>query len=346
MGVESYSRSKKSECLFSLQNVQNVLPPIHPGGHSGGRFSCLHRFDRGLSPYTDYFRPLDVPVFLLCRNSLPVQGPAVRPSLSTQSLYQVSGSIGCASQVHFHETAVLPRLYSHSAFSFSRVLQDLQTTIQTLQEHGFLVNFEKSHLVPTTHLLHLGEVIDTRLREVFLSQNLRDSLVDLVTQIQKERMVPVFLLSQLLGKMISCIAIVSGCSCTSGPCSGSFSHVNGPAAATPMFRFGSCHKYCSPSDGGHLQLCPEVAFSGSPFASRLPEMPVFLAGAPISSHTRPDLKHNINWLELRAAHLALWQCWDMVQGHHILLLTENVATKAHVNRRGGTHSKSLRIEAE
>lgn len=62
--------------------------------------------------------------------------------------------------------------------------QDLQTTIQALQDHSFLVNFEKSHLVPTTRLLHLRAVIDTRLGEMYLSQECQDSLVALVNWIR------------------------------------------------------------------------------------------------------------------------------------------------------------------
>lgn len=40
------------------------------------------------------------------------------------------------------------------ALSPVRAKEELQTTIRALQDHGFSVNFEKSHLVPTTHLLH------------------------------------------------------------------------------------------------------------------------------------------------------------------------------------------------
>lgn len=51
-----------------------------------------------------------------------------------------------------------------------------------------------------------------------------------------------------------------------------------------------------------------------------------------------DLVNGINWLALWAIHLALQAFQDKVQGHHILVRTDNVAAKAHVNRLGGTHS--------
>lgn len=39
--------------------------------------------------------------------------------------------------------------------------KDLATTMQVLQDHGFSINHAKSHLEPSTRLLHLGAVIDT-----------------------------------------------------------------------------------------------------------------------------------------------------------------------------------------
>lgn len=85
---------------------------------------------------------------------------------------------------------------------------DLPLTVRTLHDHGFSINFEKSHLVPTTRLLHLGAVIDTKEGKVYLSLDHRESLVHLIKQILRERSVPIALLSRLLAEMTSCIDIV------------------------------------------------------------------------------------------------------------------------------------------
>ncbi|XP_039217701.1 uncharacterized protein LOC120316322 [Crotalus tigris] len=58
-----------------------------------------------------------------------------------------------------------------------------------------------------------------------------------------------------------------------------------------------------------------------------------------------DLRHNINWLELRAIHLALRHLCKRVARQHMLVLTDNMA-KAHMNRQGGTWSRSLMAEAQ
>lgn len=45
--------------------------------------------------------------------------------------------------------------------------------------------------------------------------------------------------------------------------------------------------------------------------------------------SRTELRQSINWLEL--ACLALREFKEQIAGHHVLLLTDNVATKVHVN---------------
>lgn len=48
--------------------------------------------------------------------------------------------------------------------------------------------------------------------------------------------------------------------------------------------------------------------------------------------TATDPHHNINWLELKAARLALRHFQPDLEHRHVLLFTDNMATKAHVNR--------------
>lgn len=55
---------------------------------------------------------------------------------------------------------------------------------------------------------------------------------------------------------------------------------------------------------------------------------------------------NINYLELWAVFIALRAFWPFFVSSHVLVLTDNVATKAHVNRQGGTRSRTLLLEAK
>lgn len=65
-------------------------------------------------------------------------------------------------------------------------------------------------MTPSISLTHLGEVINTQTSQVFLSQECRASIRGMMEQIKSSELVPLLFLSQLLGKMISCLAIVLG----------------------------------------------------------------------------------------------------------------------------------------
>lgn len=58
-----------------------------------------------------------------------------------------------------------------------------------------------------------------------------------------------------------------------------------------------------------------------------------------------EAKFLINLLELRAIRLSLLHFGAALQGRHILIQTDNVAAKAHVNKQGGTRSSRLHKEA-
>lgn len=94
------------------------------------------------------------------------------------------------------------------SFSLQQVRQDLQVTIQNLQDHGSFVNLEKSHIMPSTSQVHPGTRINTLTCQVFLSQKWLSSIQAMVKQVKSLRRVLLVLLSQLLGKMIFCLAIV------------------------------------------------------------------------------------------------------------------------------------------
>ncbi|XP_061482234.1 uncharacterized protein LOC133384332 [Rhineura floridana] len=50
---------------------------------------------------------------------------------------------------------------------------------------------------------------------------------------------------------------------------------------------------------------------------------------------------NINWLELKAVHLALLHFQSLFHLDHVLIRTDNTCAKSHLNRQGGTRSRPL-----
>ncbi|XP_013917310.1 PREDICTED: uncharacterized protein LOC106545317, partial [Thamnophis sirtalis] len=93
--------------------------------------------------------------------------------------------------------------------------------------------------------------------------------------------------------------------------------------------------------------------SGSPTGWSLPPTPVSPVGERIWANSwskanglRQESRCSINLLELRAARLALRHFHRSIRRRHNLLMTDNVATKAHINCQGGTRSKQLMAETE
>lgn len=74
-----------------------------------------------------------------------------------------------------HLRAILIRVHCYlddiliQSFSFQQVESDIQIMVTTLQNHGFTVNWEKSHLTSSTEIIHLGARICTLSGLVFLS---------------------------------------------------------------------------------------------------------------------------------------------------------------------------------
>lgn len=57
-------------------------------------------------------------------------------------------------------------------------------------------------------------------------------------------------------------------------------------------------------------------------------------------------RNDINFLELRAIRLGLLHFHSAVEGKYVLILTDNITLKAHINRQGRTRSKRLMMEAQ
>lgn len=86
------------------------------------------------------------------------------------------------------------------------LLRELGDTLTLLCR--FSVNLVKSHLHPTTRLIHLGALLDTVLGKVFLLPERHQNLRGLAAQVLTERRVSLATLSRLLGTMVFAIGIV------------------------------------------------------------------------------------------------------------------------------------------
>lgn len=82
-------------------------------------------------------------------------------------------------------------------------------------------------------------------------------------------------------------------------------------------------KGCAFKEAGRLTITTDTSFFG--WDAHFQEQ---------GQWSQKNLAKNINCLELRAVCLALREFQDRIVGNHILIMTDNVATKVHINRQG------------
>ncbi|XP_070591368.1 CUE domain-containing protein 1 isoform X2 [Erythrolamprus reginae] len=230
--------------------------------------------------------------------------------------------------------------------------EDLSRTVRTLEDHGFTINLEKSQMVPATKLQHLGAIIDTMSGTVSLSPERQENIRRLVTELSRRSRVPLALLSKVLGTLVSAIGIVPWAR----------HHIRSLQwFLLPAQRARISHSHRSiklpRAVAKALQWwTTEAIQGGSPFRTQdrlilTTDASLYGWGAHLGRHmaqgiwTVEDLSPvNINFLELRAVFLALLAFAPIVKNRHILILTDNVATRAHLNHQGGTRSHRLMEE--
>ncbi|XP_070591658.1 uncharacterized protein [Erythrolamprus reginae] len=194
--------------------------------------------------------------------------------------------------------------------------EDLARTIRTLEAHGFTINVGKSQLFPATRLQHLGSIIDTISGKVTLSPERQENIHRLVSDLIRLRRAPLALLSKVLGTLVSAIGIV-------------------PWA---RYHIRGLQWFLLPAQRARVSHSQRIII----LPKRVREsLKWWLTG----QWTMEELASvNINFLELRAVFLALLAFAPIVEGKHILILTDNVATRAHLNHQGGTRSQRLMEE--
>lgn len=166
--------------------------------------------------------------------------------------------------------------------------------------------------MPTTRILHLGAVVDSVSGHAFLSPDCILSIHTLGAQILTLKSVRLIMLSLLLGKLISCIAIVPWARLHARPLQWYL---------LPYQR--SCHASSKAKDflpasvrlslrwWLSLAIKKGCCFQEPDRGTITTDASMFGLGAHLQSDvTRgrwspEDLKNDINWLELRAVHLVL-----------------------------------------
>ncbi|CAJ0959122.1 unnamed protein product [Ranitomeya imitator] len=197
-----------------------VLPTSHPLGpagqdstlgdhvHGTGRVSVFRGYPRYV-PSHPYLRTTsEIPLVRDPGLSLSVHGPPFRSGVCAQGLYKGHGS--CHGHPTFKGDSGNPYLDDLLIKGLSRrdCSQNLQLTLDTLLRLGWIINYQKSSLIPTQRLEFLGMEFDTSQAQVFLPKEKFLSLRRGVRVLKSPSPLSLRLAMRVLGKMVASMEAV------------------------------------------------------------------------------------------------------------------------------------------
>lgn len=226
--------------------------------------------------------------------------------------------------------------------TFQKSEEDLQLTLHTLKQLGFVVNLDKSHLQPTQTLTHLGLILDTSQFQATLSTERQSRLIRALNQARDTKALPLLKLASLQGLMVSCQEVVPWSRFHLRP----FQMLLRPYQ--DLIERRSPLKIDLPKtfvDSLAWWLAPGRVSMGTSLT--LPTRKILTSDASLwgwGAHVEGKLvegtwspeeaTQSINLLELRAIRQALLHFQDLLAGSHVLVRTDNITAKADINRQG------------
>ncbi|XP_032075421.1 uncharacterized protein LOC116510123 [Thamnophis elegans] len=340
--LEGNPQSKIFKSIHQIQEIQDALSPINSGECSQTRSPHISGPYRGLLPRANSQAERRFLHFVYA--GLHFQYQALPFGLSSAPKVFIKLLSVVAAHLRARPIQIFCYLDDILLLYRSRIqaLRDLQDTLQVLEEVEFSISPEKSHFVPTPRLVHLGALIDSSQGKIFLSQECQSSLRELAKEVQRRQRVPLLQLSQLLGKMISCFSIIP------------WAQLHSRCLQWFLLPFQKTSSSCSLVK---VSLTPEILLFLDWWISpaiaqgsllRDPPRLVVTMDASLTGWgphledqaaqglwSDSNLSHSMNWLELRAIHLALLYFQTSLQNSHVLVRMDNTMAKAHVNHQGG-----------
>ena len=183
---------------FKMDHIKQVLTLIHPN-------MVLASLDIS-SAFNHIFVAVPHQKFLCFEwdgrmyqiNCLP-QGATCSPRIFvrvTTPLMKFLQRRGVTIMIYIDDTLLIAR-------TVEELKRNINLTIETLQRAGFVLNFKKSHLSPTTRIEFLGFIIDTVAYTISLTEKKFDSLLNHVTTALHLRRISIRYLSKVIGKIVA-----------------------------------------------------------------------------------------------------------------------------------------------
>lgn len=224
------------------------------------------------------------------------------------------------------------------------------TVLRHIQSLGLRLNVEKSVLTPAQHTVFLGVHMDSVRMQARLAPARICSLMTCLARFSLGHHVSVGTCRRLLGLMAAASPVLPLGLLHMRPFLWwmKLSGIRPTGSAFRLLRVsGSCSRALS-IWRDHLFLQKGVSM-GTVFRRQMLTTDASLTGWGAVFEGRPacgvwtgeTLAWHINCLELRAVFLALRHFLPFLKGHHVIVRTDNMAVVSHVNRQGGSRSRTL-----
>ena len=197
--VETDPRPEHLEHLFKHRVVQDGDPRDNKNLPTDRGVGHIHRFQRRILPHTNSQSIQEVHAFSPPGSVLPVQSPSLWPVHSPHGVH----SGGQRGQTHGTSKGIRIHQYLDDwlvrASTHDTCLQHTQTLVTLCQELGWLVNREKSELVPQQVFNFVGYQFDLKEGRVRPTEERWQTLTDKIRSILSDPVCPVRKFMSLIG---------------------------------------------------------------------------------------------------------------------------------------------------
>ena len=277
--------------------------------------------------------------------------PAVRPSVSSPSVYKINEACACPSAKIGNTSHNLSRRHFFMNQTPSGLLRDMSTASLLLDNLGFVVNQNKSVFTPSQTLEFLGFQVNTVTMTLVVPQTKVDSIKNLCAQVKAQKQVIVRVMSHLIGKLTASIQAIF-------PAPLHYRHLQhlknlalqtGGTYDSQIVLNQECYE--------ELQwwLTQLDAWNGRAILTPPPNLQLVIEtdastqgwGAVCNGvrfgglWSQAERLHHINCLELLAGAFALKSFTKNQILLHVRLRMDNTTAIAYINKLGGTHSLVL-----
>ncbi len=343
--------SASFEPCTSQAAVKDVEAETHFWMRPSPRLVCSDRPEGRVLSCLDPPATQAIPAFRVRGTGVSVQGPALRAVLSPRVFTKVVE----AALVPLREQGVRILNYLDDWLILAQSRKQLSAHRDLVLKHlsllGLRVNWEKRKLVPTQRISFLGMEFDSVNQTARLTQERAQSVLNCFKTLSGRMAVPLKLFQRLLGHMAAAaVTVLLGLLHMRPLQHWLYGRIPGWAWKRGTYRVQitpACRKTFRPwSDPSFLR-------AGVPLEQVSRHAVVFTDasttgwGATYNGHavsgvwTGPQLHWHINCLELLAVRLALSCLRGRLKQKDVLVLTDNTATVAYINRQGGLRSRRM-----